>query len=176
MKMLIEGTDSNVVKETLHTNYYNTMLASHSFLAILKPTGRIVNIASSSGALSKYSPSIRDRFLSSKTEDDVTSIMKDFASAVQQGKEKDVGFPSAAYAVSKAGCIGGTKALARREKESGSKRLINACCPGYVNTDMTKGNGTKTPDEGAQTPVLLAIQDIGEKTGEFWRDEKIIEW
>lgn len=160
----------------MHTNYYNTMLASRTFLEALKPTGRIVNVASSSGALSKYSTTVRNRFLEAKTEDDVTAILKDFASAVDQSREKDAGFPSAAYAVSKAGCIGGTKALARKEKESGSKRLVNACCPGYVNTDMTKGNGTKTPDQGAQTPVLLAIQDIGNKTGEFWRDERVIEW
>lgn len=135
-----------------------------------------MNVASSAGALSKYTSSVRDRFLAAKTEDDVTVIMRDFASAVEQGREKDAGFPSAAYAVSKAGCIGGTKALARKESEAGGKRLVNACCPGYVNTDMTKGNGTKTPDEGAQTPVMLAIQDIGEKTGEFWRDEKVLEW
>lgn len=152
------------------------MLASRSFLSLLKPTGRIVNVASTSGALSKYSDTVRARFLDAKTEDDVTAIMRDFATAVEQGREKDAGFPSAAYAVSKAGCIAGTKALARQEKDGGSKRLINACCPGYVNTDMTKGNGTKTPDQGAQTPVLLAIQELGGKTGEFWRDEKVVEW
>ncbi|KZM18842.1 Alcohol dehydrogenase [Ascochyta rabiei] len=172
----LNGFDPRIVQETLHTNYYNTLLACHALLRVLKPTGRIVNVASSSGALSKYSESVRTRFLESKTEDDVTSIMQDFASAVEQGREKDAGFPSAAYATSKAGCIGGTKALARKEKESGSKRLVNACCPGYVNTDMTKGNGTKTPDEGAQTSVLLAIHDIGGKTGEFWRDGKVVEW
>lgn len=173
---ILTQPDSNIVKETLHTNYYNTMLASRTFLPVLKPTGRIVNVASSAGALSKYSDTVRERFLSAKTEDDITAIMRDFATAVEQGKEKDAGFPSAAYATSKAGCIGGTKALARAEKEKGGSKLINACCPGYVNTDMTKGNGTKTPDQGAQTPVLLAIQDIGGKTGEFWRDEKVIEW
>lgn len=37
---------------------------------------------------------------------------------------------------------------------------------------MTKGGGSKTPDEGAQTPVMLALADIGVKTGLFWRDEK----
>jgi carbonyl reductase 1 len=174
--MLTNHADSSIVKKTLHTNYYNTLLACHAFLPLLKPTGRIVNVASSAGALSKYSDSIRTRFLESKTEDDVTSIMQEFASAVEGGREKDAGFPSAAYAVSKAGLIGGTRALARKEKESGGSKLVNSCCPGYVNTDMTKGNGTKTPDEGAQTPVLLAIQDIGGKTGEFWRGEKVIEW
>lgn len=168
--------DANIVKETLHTNYYNTLLACHTLLPALKPSGRIVNVASSSGALSKYSDAIRTRFLTAQSEADITSIMQDFAAAVAQGREKDAGFPSAAYATSKAGCIGGTKALARMEKQKGSGKLVNACCPGYVNTDMTKGNGTKTPDQGALTPVLLAIQDIGGKTGEFWRDERVVEW
>jgi len=129
-----------------------------------------------SGKLNKYSEEVRNRFLASKTEDDVTSIMQDFATAVENGKEKEAGFPSAAYAVSKAGLIGGTKALARAQKEKGSGVLVNACCPGYVNTDMTKGNGVKTVDEGAQTPVFLAIQDIQGKTGGFWQNEKEIDW
>jgi carbonyl reductase 1 len=128
------------------------------------------------GHLTKYSDDVRSRFLSSKTEADVTNLMKEFASAVEADKEKEAGFPSAAYAVSKAGLIGGTRALARAEKEKGSEVLINCCCPGYVNTDMTKGNGKKTPDEGAQTPVLLAIHDIQNKTGTFWQYEKEIEW
>ncbi|KAF2130858.1 carbonyl reductase [Dothidotthia symphoricarpi CBS 119687] len=172
----MEGFNANVVKTTLHCNYYSTLQTCHSILPLLKPHGRIVNLGSMSGHLSKYSPEIRDRFLASKSEDDVSSIMQDFASAVEAGKEKDAGFPSAAYAVSKAGLIGGSRALARVLKESGSSVLVNSCCPGYVNTDMTKGNGTKTPDEGALTPVLLAIQDIQGRTGEFWQNEKAIEW
>lgn len=106
----------------------------------------------------------------------MSSIMEEFTAAVEAGKEKEAGFPSAAYAVSKAGLIGGTRALAMANKDKGSGFLINSCCPGYVNTDMTKGNGTKTPDDGAQTPVLLAIQDIKERTGLFWRSEDVLEW
>lgn len=102
--------------------------------------------------------------------------MADFTAAVEAGREKDTGFPSAAYAVSKAGLIGVTKVLAKKEQESGGKRLINSLCPGYVKTDMTKGNGVKTVDEGASTPVWLAIHDFGGKTGSFWREEKEIEW
>lgn len=41
---------------------------------------------------------------------------------------------------------------------------------------MTRGGGTKTPDEGAQTPVMLGLHDIGGKTGGFWQSEKEIEW
>jgi carbonyl reductase 1 len=168
--------DSNIVKKTLGCNYYNTLEACHAFLPLLKPTGRIVNVASMSGDLKKYSEEVRNRFHASKTEADVTSIMEDFASAVEAGREKEAGFPSAAYAVSKAGLIGGTRSLARAEKEKGSEILINCCCPGYVNTDMTKGNGTRTPDEGAQTPVKLALDDIQGQTGLFWQYEKVREW
>lgn len=165
-----------MVKNTLNVNYYSTLSACHAFLPLIKSHGRLVNLGSMSGHLNKYSPEIRQQFLDSKTEADVTAIMKDFAAAVDAGKEKEAGFPSAAYAVSKAGLIGATRALARQEKESGKNVLINVCCPGYVNTDMTKGNGKKTPDEGAMTPVMLAIQDIQGKTGRFWQNEKELEW
>ncbi|KAH9875129.1 hypothetical protein J1614_004618 [Plenodomus biglobosus] len=172
----LDGFDANVVTTTLECNYYKTLEACHTLLPLLKPTGRIINVASGAGKLGKYSDEVRNRFLSSKTEDDVTSIMKDFHAAVEAGREKEAGFPSAAYAVSKAGLIGGTRALARAEQQKGSKVLINSCCPGYVNTDMTKGNGTKTPDDGAQTPVMLALQDIKAQTGAFWQSEKVVDW
>ncbi|KAI4626559.1 hypothetical protein J4E83_003710 [Alternaria metachromatica] len=172
----LDGFNADLVKTTLDCNYYKTLEACHTFLPLLKPTGRIVNLGSMAGKLNKYSEEVRNRFLASKTEEDVTSIMKDFVAAVEAGKEKDAGFPSAGYAVSKAGLIGGTRALARQEKEKGSKVLINTCCPGYVNTDMTKGNGTRTVEEGAQTPVMLAIHDIQNKTGAFWQYEKEIDW
>jgi carbonyl reductase 1 len=45
-----------------------------------------------------------------------------------------------------------------------------------VNTDMTKGKGVKTVDEGAKTPVMLALGDIGGKTGGFWQSEKEVAW
>lgn len=102
--------------------------------------------------------------------------MESFKSAVAEGKEKQQGWPSAAYAVSKAGVIGMTKAVAEEEKRKGTNTLINSCCPGYVQTDMTRGGGAKTPDQGAQTPVMLALGDIGGRTGLFWQNEKVIEW
>jgi carbonyl reductase 1 len=39
---------------------------------------------------------------------------------------------------------------------------------------MTRGGGFKSPDEGAQTPVMLALADLDGKTGLFWKDEKVI--
>ena len=69
-----------------------------------------------------------------------------------------------------------TKAAAVESVKSSGEVLINACCPGFVNTDMTRGHGTMTVDEGAKTPVLLALGDIGGVTGGFWKDGVIVEW
>jgi len=171
----MNGFNENVVKKTLHCNYYGTMEATNQLLPHIKDGGRIVNVASMAGRLSsKYSDTIRSRFLNAKKTEEITQLMEEFTSAVSNGThQKD--WPSAGYAVSKAGLIGATKTTAEQNAASGSKVLINSCCPGYVQTDMTKGGGVKTPDQGAQTPVLLAIGDI-KANGQFWQDEKKLKW
>ncbi|KAK0742676.1 carbonyl reductase [Schizothecium vesticola] len=176
--MAMDGFDLNVVKTTLGCNYHGTLAATRAFLPLLKAEGgRIVNVASMSGYLNKYSAAIRDRFLNAKSVDNITKLMDEFTSAVERGREKEEGWPSAAYATSKAGEIGMTLQIAAEVKWEGKNGvLVNACCPGWVVTDMTKGMGHKTPDQGAQTPVMLAIGDIGEKSGGFWQNEKEISW
>ena len=127
-----------------------------------------MNVSSMTGHLnSKYSQEIRTAFAESKTVDDVTRLMESFTKAVEQGKEREQGWPSAAYAVSKSGITGMTRAVALEEKEKSGGVLVNSCCPGFVSTDMTKQRGSKTVDEGAQTPVLLAAGDLGRTAGEF---------
>lgn len=175
----MQGFDINVVRETLATNYYGSLHATQNFLPLLRPNGRLVNVCSMAGKLGRYSDSVRAAFLKAASSTDVaaaTTLMDAFTNAVAEGKEKEAGFPSAAYAVSKAGEIAMTKIVAMEEEKSGGQRLINACCPGYVKTDMTRGGGTKSVDEGAKTPVLLAIGDIKGKTGGFWQGEKEIDW
>lgn len=173
----MDGFDSNVVKTTLQCNYYGTLQATTSLLPLIRQGGRLVNVASMVGHLNhKYSEAVRQQFLGSKTVEDVTTLMEAFTHAVEVGDQEKKGWPSAAYAVSKSGVIGMTRAIARKEAQSDKAVLINSCCPGYVNTDMTKGRGVKTVDQGAQTPVLLALGDIGGKAGEFWSKEKVVDW
>lgn len=102
--------------------------------------------------------------------------MENFTAAVKEGKEKEQGWPSAAYAVSKTGAIGMTRAIALEHGQEGGQVLVNSCCPGYVITDMTKGRGSLTPNQGAQTPVFLALGDIGGKYGEFWEGQEVSQW
>uniref|UniRef100_A0AC34QUX9 Carbonyl reductase n=2 Tax=Panagrolaimus sp. JU765 TaxID=591449 RepID=A0AC34QUX9_9BILA len=78
-----------------------------------------------------------------------------------------------AYRVSKSALIAFSVVLAQQLKD---KQIdVNACCPGYCNTDMTKHMGRLSPEEGAKTPVLLALgDDLG--SGNFWFEEKITPW
>ena len=174
----LQGFDANVVKSTLRTNYYGTLEATQEFLTLLRKGGRLVNVSSEAGKLDKYSNQIRNAFLQASKTDvaSVTAVMEEFQSAANEDKVKEAGFPTAAYAVSKAGETAFTKVLAMEEKSRGRDVLVNACCPGYVKTDMTRGGGVKTPDDGAKTPVMLALNDFGDQTGEFWKSEQVTEW
>lgn len=55
--------------------------------------------------------------------------------------------------------------------------LINACCPGWVRTDMAGPKAPLSPEEGAETPVMLALLPpaAGSPSGEFWKDKKVVQ-
>jgi len=64
-------------------------------------------------------------------------------------------------------------------ERGGQDIIVNACTPGYVNTDMTHGNGTLTPDEGAVTPLyccLLPPDDASNPRGSFIRNKIPEDW
>ncbi|RMD44510.1 hypothetical protein DV735_g724, partial [Chaetothyriales sp. CBS 134920] len=165
----VDGFDTDVVKKTLHSNYYGTLAATELLLPLIRDGGRVVNIASIRGKLGvQYSDTIRQRFLNAKKTEEVTQLMEDFSAAVATDSYRG-NWPRSAYEVSKAGVVGLTRTIAAA---TGNRVLINCVCPGYVNTDMTKGKGIRTVDQGAQTPVKLAIGDIQGKTGTFWMNGK----
>jgi carbonyl reductase 1 len=120
------------VKTTLECNYYGTLGATRTFLPLIRDGGRLVNVSSTSGLLNKYSPDIEKRFRAAKTVAEISKLMEDFKAAVAAGSEKEQGWPSAAYAVSKAGLTGMTKVIAEEQRAQGCTVLINSCCPGYV--------------------------------------------
>lgn len=178
----MDGFDANVVTTTLSCNYYGTLALSQSLLPHMRQNGRVVNVSSMAGKLtSKYSPEIISRFKAAKIIPDITQLMEEFQDGVEAGSHEKDGWPSAAYAVSKAGVTGMSNILGKQvagRKFEGVKEgvLLNCCCPGYVNTDMTKKRGRKTPDEGAMTPVKLAVGDVKGVSGEFWEHEDVSSW
>jgi carbonyl reductase 1 len=180
--ILTGGIDINVVKTILKTNYYGTLAMMTRFLPLIRPGGRLVNVASSDGQLIPYSESLKQAFIdASKTSiEECTALIEMFTAVVVTKREEPEGWqrPSVAYAyaVSKAGEIAATKVVAMEAEKNGGKLLISACCPGWVNTDMTNRKGLLAGDEGAKTPVFLSLGDFGGITGEFWKEGGVIEW
>lgn len=54
--------------------------------------------------------------------------------------------------------------------------LVNCCCPGHVRTDMAGEKAPLSPDQGAETPIMLALLPAGSPTGGFWKDKALSSW
>lgn len=119
------------------------------------------------------------RYAVSLTSKSDKAIHADFTKqAVKDGREAEAGFfgPGRSYSVSKA-CMNALTAAFSRTHKTGL--TINACCPGWINTDMgllvasRKTQPPKTPQEGASIPVRLALDDIGGVTGKYWANSSV---
>jgi NAD(P)-dependent dehydrogenase (short-subunit alcohol dehydrogenase family) len=77
-----------------------------------------------------------------------------------------------AYCISKTALNGVTVQLAAALP----KFAINSVCPGWVRTDMSGSNATRSVLEGAAGIVWLAADAPQNETGKFWRDRKVIPW
>jgi NAD(P)-dependent dehydrogenase (short-subunit alcohol dehydrogenase family) len=78
-----------------------------------------------------------------------------------------------AYSFSKAALNALTLTLTR---ELPRTIKINAACPGWVRTRMGGQAASRSPEEGADTPIWLATLGDDGPTGGFFRDRRLIEW
>ena len=170
------------VKLTLATNFFGTLDVSKLLLPHIRPNGRVVNVSSILGStnLQKCSFALQKTFRSeSITEEELVEKMKEFITFSQDGTHIENGWPDSAYGVSKIGVTVLSRIHARSLcKQQRNDILLNACCPGWVKTDMGGPRAPKTPDEGAETPVYLALLPIGETEphGQLLWDKTIQSW
>jgi carbonyl reductase 1 len=83
------------------------------------------------------------------------------------------------YSVSKVAVIAYVSALHNTlvaQLGSGKKINVFSCTPGSVATDFNNNRGTKTVEEGADTPVWLALHSPEEGTGKFWDERKVVDF
>eukprot|EP00066_Takifugu_rubripes_P002200 XP_003963969.1 PREDICTED: carbonyl reductase [NADPH] 1 [Takifugu rubripes] len=170
-------------EETLKTNFFATRDMLTQFLPLIKAGGRVVNVSSFVGVrtLNQCSPALQERFRSEDiTEEELVGLMQRFVDEAKRGEHKQGGWPETAYGVSKMGLTTLSMILARRlSKERPSDAiLLNACCPGWVRTDMAGPKAPKSPEEGAVTPVYLALLPPGatEPHGKFVSDKEVQTW
>src|SRR5918997_5498601 len=87
---------------------------------------------------------------------------------------EDMGGGSPGYRVSKTALNALTRILASELRGGGI--LVNAICPGWVQTDMGSAHAPRPVEAGADTPVWAATLPKGGPTGGFFRDRRPIPW
>lgn len=179
-----KGSDSTPFKEqtgpTLQVNYWGTVQLTDLLLPLLRKSAelgrspRIVNVASMAGRLSQVSPALQEKFSSpTLTREELHGLVRKFEADVAAGRHREEGWGNSNYGLSKLALIAYTRIVAR--EEAGAIK-VNACCPGYCDTDMTSHKGPRPADVGARNAVKLALLPDDGPSGEFWENEKVSAW
>lgn len=158
---------SEIMKETyelavecLETNYYGPkrMIEALTPLLELSDSPRIVSVSSSMGKLKGISNEWAKGVLSDPenlTEEKIEEVLNQFLSDFKEGLLKPKGWPIflSAYTVSKAALNAYTRIAAKKKPNI----CINCVCPGFVKTDINFNRGILSVEEGAASPVRLAL-------------------
>lgn len=167
----------------MKTNFFATRNVCTELLPIMKPHGRVVNISSLQGlqALENCSEDLQEKFrCETLTEGDLVDLMNKFVEDTKNEVHEKEGWPHSAYGVSKLGVTVLSRILARRleEKRKADRILLNACCLGWVEADMAGDHSSRTVEEGAETPVYLALlpPDATEPQGQLVCDKIVQSW
>ncbi|CAK9196007.1 unnamed protein product [Sphagnum troendelagicum] len=187
------------VKPVLDTNYFAVKNVTKTLLPLLRddtPGGaRVIVMASRLGQLKMLERKDYVKTLSDRehlTEDFVDSFANHYLKDVANGSQKEGGWPNwtdwvnfpfgrpvETYSVSKVAIIAYVSALHNilvAQPGSGKKINVFSCCPGYVATNLNNNKGQKTVEEGADTPVWLALHSPKEGSGKFWAERKVVDF
>nr|XP_045006552.1 carbonyl reductase [NADPH] 1-like isoform X1 [Jaculus jaculus] len=170
-------------KMTMKTNFFGTRNVYLELLPLIKPQGRVVNVSSMASllGLEACSLELQKKFRSETiTEDELVGLMNKFVEDTKDGMHIQKGWVNSRYTVTKIGVTVLSRIHARKlnEQRRGDKILLNACCPGWVRTDMAGPRASKSPEEGAETPVYLALlpPDAEGPHGQFVMEKKVEQW
>ena len=105
---------------TTNVNFTGTLNMMRTFTPMVKPHGRIVNVTSMAGHLSRLASSdLRDKFSSpSLTETELVGLMEEFVSDVKQGKHRGK-WCNTFYSTTKIGEVALTKVYAKELAKTG---------------------------------------------------------
>ncbi|KAK0046293.1 carbonyl reductase [NADPH] 1 [Biomphalaria pfeifferi] len=171
-------------KEVIKTNYFSNLDVCNVLFPILRPHARVVNLSSvmSQIGLNGCSEALRARFTDPTISiEELSSLMQRFVDLSQDGKQDEAGYFSSyhGYAMSKIGVTVMSMIQQRELDKAGAEDIVvNACCPGYVDTDMSEHKGFLTIDQGAESPIYCALlpPNVSSPRGKFISQKNIVEW
>ena len=155
------------LKKILQVNTFGPKRVCDAFLPLLNPSiGRVVNVTSASGPLYLAGSSNETKKLLTNPDVSWTQIENFMSECLKLESERttDWGGDWPAYGISKA-C---TNAYSIYLAKKNPNLTINACTPGFIETDLTRPMaeansetpaemGMKSPEEGASVSVFLLM-------------------
>ncbi|XP_027074142.1 (+)-neomenthol dehydrogenase-like [Coffea arabica] len=158
----------------LETNYYGPKRMVEAFLPLLQSSQspRIVNVSSILGKL-QFTPNAWAKGILSDadnlTEERVDEVLNEYLKVFKAGTHDAQGWPMA-YTISKASLNAYTRILAKKWPSV----KVNCVCPGHVKTDLGHDFGALTVEEGAESPVRLALLPDDGPSGLFFSRKEAI--
>lgn len=175
----MKGFDAEVARQTIAVNYFGAARVYDALLPLMREQGRVVMISSAMGHRIKLAPRLQERFDPDRLRRaDLDALMHKFVADVAAGRHSEEGWPTSAYSVSKIGLTALTAILSRELRQRGDPRgiLVNATHPGWVRTGMGGDHAPRSVEEGADTPVWLALLPADGPTGGFFEDRRPAAW
>ncbi|WP_117211206.1 SDR family oxidoreductase [Allorhizocola rhizosphaerae] len=141
-------TSLDTMRDVFESNVFGVVAVTNAFLPLIRrsPAGRIVNVSSEVGSLTKMGD----------PNDDLWQL------------------GALAYPVSKTALNMVTVQYAK--ELHGTPIKVNAVTPGYCATDLNGHSGPRTAAQGAQIATRLALLDSGGPTGAFFDDNGTVPW
>jgi NAD(P)-dependent dehydrogenase (short-subunit alcohol dehydrogenase family) len=136
------------IRAVYATNVLGPIAVTQAMLPLLRKSedGRIVNVSSTLGSLTRTSDTSRP----------------------------SSNFVLLGYSSSKTALNAVTVQFARELRDTPIK--VNAICPGYVATDLNQHRGARSPADGAAIAIRLAMLPADGPTGGFFDDAGAVPW
>ena len=171
----LDGFDEQVARRTLDVNVLGALNLTDALLPRMAEGGRVIMVSSGMGELAALGPAVRPRFTDPALDrEGIRALADTFVADVANKRWREEGWPGSAYRVSKALLNALTRVYARALADDPRGVRVHAMCPGWVATDMGGESAPRTPREGADTAVWLALEGAALEGGRFYRDRRRI--
>ena len=170
----------------VNTNNHGTYRMIRAFQPILNDKARLVVVASSFGSLRHMSPTLHGDFdVATRSLEDIDQTMDVYVHLTETGRAEAYQWPDWINIPSKVAQVASTKIMARLMREETSRRgiLINAACPGLVDTDASRPwfddmSSAQSPAQAALDVIWLATLPSGTSTpyGELVQHRRPLAW
>jgi carbonyl reductase 1 len=170
----------------VNTNNHGTFRMIRAFGPLLRDDARFLVVASAFGSLRHLAPDLHEKFdVTTRSLADIEQLMDDYVRLVETGQAEAHHWPAWINVASKVAQVASTKIMARLMREEASRRgiLINAVCPGLVDTDASRPwfddmSSAQSPAQAAQDVIWLATLPPETDTpyGELVQHRQVLPW